>query len=165
MSAPTARPDFRRSARVEAMVEALFQVCLRLDRGDTLANETITETLGFGPDRPAWRYCARCLARRVEHERGITLWPDYGVGLRLCTQDEQLNMVPRKRAMKAARQHRRARNSLAALPTDGLTPHQLMVRSRRMDQQEQAEAKIRESLRTAQAIYGRPDPMPRVRPW
>ena len=109
-------------------VDALFEACRPLERNEVLTHEVIREILEVEPREGHWDYCIIKLKRRMEAERGITIWSEYGIGYRLLTKDEQLTFVPRMRFRRARRQYRKAQRSVAALPDRQLTVHQRRVK-------------------------------------
>jgi hypothetical protein len=123
---------FERNEAIVAMVEKLWLLARPLDRGDVLTHDAIQGALGVGPHEGSWDHVVGKLRARLRKERGIATWPEVGVGYRLCTKEEQLDMIPEERAKKARRQFRRAEADVRALPVKGLSQHQKRLRAEQL---------------------------------
>jgi predicted amidophosphoribosyltransferase len=143
-------------------VANLFEACSSLDRGDVLLHTTTSEVLGVAPYEGHWKSCIEKLKRRMEDERGITIWHQNGVGYRLLTRNEQLTVVPRHRMRKARRQYAKAQRSIDALADPELSAHQRLVKQRQEESLRNGLAVIEADLRRQAAILrpveGRPRP-------
>lgn len=136
---------FARNPMISDMVARLFEAAGPLKRGDVLTRETIEGILGVPPNVGHWQYCIRRFEARMEAERGIGIWAEYGHGHRLLTESEQLEVWSR-RERKARRQYRKGRRTVAALPVADLSFHQMRARAFLLDESERVirEAEARE---------------------
>lgn len=112
---------FEPNEAITRYVDALVAACRDLNRDDILPHDTIRSLLGVEPHRDHWQTCVVKLKRRLEVERGISLWPEVGIGYRLLSKDHQLTMLPLARARRAKRQLRLATRSVVALPDSDLS--------------------------------------------
>lgn len=150
------------SETITRYVEALFEACRPLERNEVLTHDVIRGVLGDEVDEDTRKYCIIKLKRRMEDERGITIWSEYGIGYRLLTKDEQLTLVPRVRLRRARRQYRKAQRSVAALPDRQLTVHQRRVKHGQEEALRQSMERMAEDARRQVAfmrpLEGRPRP-------
>jgi hypothetical protein len=152
---------FESSEVIDRMVERLWERVGSLRRGDTLLHAVVEDVLGVPPHTGHWPQCMKRLRRRLEHELGIAMWPVVGIGYKLLTVGEQLNMLPRERLRRAARQERRARRSVEAIPADQLTPHQRRAQVAQCHALRAAATELRRQLRIQAVLSRKPEGMPR----
>lgn len=156
---------FQPNEEIRGLIDALYDRCESLDRGDILTHETIREVLGCEPHTGHWQYCVDVTRRRLQDQRGIATLPETTVGYKLLTTQETLEVLPRHRTLKARRQHRRARRSLEALPEKGLSTNQRRARMLLIEMARRAEAAARAELKEqAEGIRATPVPPRRPRP-
>ena len=87
----------------------------RLSRGDMLRYEEMESVTGIYRLTPKWGWLVYRLKRELERERGISLMAEYGVGYRLCTEDEQLKVYPRKKQKESVRRLKDGMRAVEAL--------------------------------------------------
>ena len=155
---------FEQREDLQQMVEALVGLSEPLKRGDLLTREAIQSVLLVEPNTAHWGHCVRRARRRIEHDRGIATWPVVGFGFRLLTENETLTMLPRKRRMKAIRQMRRSWASVAALPLQGLSQHQMIARAAQLASLKKTQDAIAEEMRVSEVMARSSETLPRARP-
>jgi hypothetical protein len=153
--------DFSRDKIISDQIAALFDACKSLNRGDILHHEVTQSILGVPPGDERWKYCIAKLKRRMEGDRGITIWSEYGVGYRLLTQDEQIK-VGRIRRRRAKRDLIRGHRSIGVLPIRGLTLHQRRLRNFEMELLSRELHILRADTRRS-SIFARDDRFPNPR--
>ena len=141
---------FERNEVITEMVDRLYRECSRLDRGDYLTHDIIRAIVGVEPHETPWPTVMKRLRRRLERERGIATWPEPTVGYKLLTCQEQIEMLPAKRAARADRQYRRAVRSVAACPINKLSLHQRRLQAAQLETMRRA-AKEARAYRRLQA--------------
>jgi hypothetical protein len=160
---------FEAKEYLSELVDRLYALCQPLKRGEVLPHSQIEAVLGVPPHQGHWQHCMNRLRRRMEDERGITLWPEITHGYKLLLPHEQLQ-VPVIRTRRALRQVAKGERSLEALPEKGLTAHQRRVRALRLghaaDMQKELRAKVRtmELLARPAATQPRPGAAAQARP-
>lgn len=154
---------FSPNEAISRYVDALVRACRGLDRNDILPHATVREILGVEPHCDHWQTCMRKLKRRLEDERGISLWPERGIGYKLLTKDEQVTMLPLARARRARRQLHLARRSVESLPDRGLSIHQMRLKQGQLESlrlgQRQMAAHVRRMDALFRPIEARPEPI------
>jgi hypothetical protein len=145
-------------------VEALFAACAPLQRREILTHEAIIAILKVRPHEEHWPTCIAKLKRRMESARGITLWPEVGVGYRLLTEAETLTMLPKARLRRANRHIARALRSINSLPDSALGAHLRRLKAGQLDQlrlaRRSALAAARRAAVLSKPIEARPKPTP-----
>lgn len=139
---------------ISKATDAIYELMNSLDRGDVVTHEAIEGILGVRPHQGQWDHVVGKARRRLERERGIATWPEQGVGYKLLTRAEQLEL-PGWRLKRGIRQVRRGRHSLEALPEKGLTDHQRRFRQLTIERLSETERKSHQELR-AQATLLKP---------
>ena len=118
-----------------------------LCRGDVIPFEAIERIADMVRDGEKWSTLVRALKRRMLRSRRIALWPVPNVGYRLCTVDEQLNMLAESRQRRAGRQLSRTLVEVGALPHGELTLHEKRIKSVRMEQVRHARKMLKRAAR------------------
>jgi hypothetical protein len=142
---------FERNEVLTPLVERLCAVFQSRRRGDIVEHSVIRDILQCEPHTGHWQQCMNRVRRWVEDELSITVWPEVGVGYRLLTQAEQLQ-VPVIRTRRALRQVARGERSLEALPEKGLTAHQRRVRALRLGHSADLKRELRSKARTMELL-------------
>jgi hypothetical protein len=153
---------FEKSETIRRKSEKLWAVAARLDRGDVLTNEAIAGVVGVGPHEHPWPTVVAKVRRRLLRERGIACLPEYGVGLRLLTDAEQITDLPAYRHRKSRRQIRHIERALVALDGAALTPHLRRLRQAQLEAARTARRQASEALRVEAMLARRPEGAPRV---
>jgi hypothetical protein len=134
------------------LAELLYARAGQLDRGDVLRTEEVEVVTGCVRYEDCWTTLLKKFRRLMLDRRHIALWPVPGVGYRLCTKDEQLNLITVARQRRAARQLSRSLREVGAMPNRELTLHQQRVRALKVRQmlatRRQIKAQVREQERT-----------------
>lgn len=136
-------------------LEKVWKHASNLGRGGVIVWEVIEKATGATRDESKTKSLVAKLKRRMERERGITLWSTPGVGYRLCTAAEQLVECSERRSRRAARQLRKGIEHVAAIPDGDLTSHQRTVRTQRVESNRRALRQVRAS-RKADAAFLKP---------
>lgn len=152
------------SEEISRMIDDLVAAAAHLQRGDTLTHEMIREVLGIEPYEFRWHYAVDKARKRIEDERGIATWSTPGVGYLFLSEEDQLNVVPRRRAQQARRRVRKGLASVEALPAAGLSAHNQQVRAKRIAQMQRASRTMAAEVREIAALSAKPAPPARVRP-
>lgn len=148
---------------IAEMVAELIEAARPLKRGEILAHETIVGILGVQPHIHPWQLCLGKLKRRLEADRGITLWSEPGVGYKLCTIQEQLVIGGHIRQVRARRQVTRGIKSIDALAKAGLTLHQQRLRAAYHEGLRRTHKELTSQI-NSQVLMERPTPtLPRAR--
>lgn len=143
-------------------VDAVYKLTVDLNRGDVLTHQAIRSVLNVEPHTGSWGHVMRKVRKRLQDERGIATWPETTVGYRLCTASEQLEL-PERRLRRAARQARRGRMSVEALPDRSLTLHQRRIKQFMTDRARESELRIKREAR-AMSAETKPTPVLPRRP-
>ena len=154
---------FERNENLTELVEALYAACEPLRRGDTIGHDQIARILKVAPHEGHWQTCIAKLKRRMEDERGITLWSEHEVGYRLLKLDEQLAVAPRKRLRRAIRQINRGLKHAASAPDAGLTPHQRRLKAAQVELMKAARREAMSQHRRQSALLKPAEVNPRRR--
>ena len=137
---------FETKEEITGAVDAIYAIAQTLERGQILTHEAIRSVLGTEPHVGSWDHIVNRVRKRIQDERGIATWPENTVGYKLLTTVEQLD-VPVLRLKRAARQARRGRKSVEALPEKSLTMHQRRVRLFMVERAKVGESAIRREIR------------------
>lgn len=156
---------FDRIDEIAAKVDEVSALFNEHDRGDVVTHEAIGAILGLGPHEGRWDHVVNRVRGRVQRERGIATWPEPTVGYRLLTVKEQVEDLPRWRLKRAARQARRAKRSIEALPDAGLSMHQRRVKEAQIEALKLATSEVRRQQRVMEVLVRRPQANPRPRPF
>lgn len=124
---------FERNEILTDLIAQLYEACAPLNRGDTIGHDAIARILRVAPHEGHWQQCIARLKRRMEDERGITLWSEREVGYRLMLVVEQLTLAPRRRLKRACRQMARGIRHAEAVPDTGLNAHQRRVKAAQIE--------------------------------
>jgi hypothetical protein len=89
----------------------------RMERGEMFSHEDMAKAFGFDSRDKRYYQMAARLNRKLEKERGISLVSVPLVGYMLATAMGQLDYA-KNRVIRAARQKRRARSTVMALPVE-----------------------------------------------
>ena len=143
-------------------VDSVYKLTRDLNRGDVLTHQAIRSVLNVEPHTGSWGHVMRKVRKRLQDERGIATWPETTVGYRLCTASEQLEL-PERRLRRAARQARRGRMSVEALPDRSLTLHQRRIKQFMTDRARESELRIKREAR-AMSAETKPTPVLPRRP-
>lgn len=152
---------FETDDAITRATDDLYATCQPLSRGDVLTHDVIEAVLKFKPHTGRWDHIVKKLRNRVRNRRGIEMWPVLGVGYKLLTRDEQLEMVPRKRLIRASRQEKRARKAVEALDDKHLTPHQRRIKAAQLHSLKEAGRAVRQQLRVQVAMARKSEVNPR----
>jgi hypothetical protein len=125
---------FERKDEIQQAIDAVYEVLVKLKRGDILTHVQIGEVLGVRPHEYPWDHVVYGAFDRLLTEKGIAYWHVRTVGYELLTPQRTLEIIPQKRTMKAYRQFRKIRRSVEALPEKGLSLHQRRFRHFAIDQ-------------------------------
>lgn len=125
--------SFERNENLTELVNELYEAIAPLRRGDTIGHDRIAAILGVAPHEGHWQDCLGKVKRRLEDDRGITLWSEHEVGYRLLTVQEQLTIASRKRLRRAKRQIRLGLGHVTAVSDVGLTPHQRRLKAAQIE--------------------------------
>lgn len=117
----------REKSEIKRSVDEVYELTIPLKRGDVLTHEAIRDVLGLAPHEGSWDHILKRVRRRLEKERGIATWSEHGVGYKLLTIQEHLEL-PFRRTQRGLREIHRGRTSLNVLPDQGLTLHQKQMR-------------------------------------
>lgn len=101
-------------------------------RGEVLAWHALEAAAGFVREHTHWKAFDRRFRRDLRRQRGINMLAVPGVGLKLLTPDEDVNLRSEKRRAKASRQLSRDVTELRAIPLGDLTPGLIEKRTRRV---------------------------------
>jgi hypothetical protein len=153
---------FPKKPSLQKLMDNLFGYATSLKRGDVMEHDIIITILGVDPHEDYWDYCVGKVRKRLELERGISTWPENGVGYRLCSEDEQLD-IPGRRQLRARRQIRRGLASVEALPIENLTTHQQLGRAMQIDKMKRMDRTITSEMRTNSVLLAPRECNPRVR--
>ena len=121
-------------------------------RGDVVSWEQIETAAGFERESTHWSAFNRRMRKCFRQNTGIVLWPVNGIGLKLLTTDEQLNMRSISRQRRAIRQLTRDVIELKALPDSELSDHQRNAKRRKIDQTKNARRAVIYSDRLAHQL-------------
>lgn len=154
---------FEMTEKVQSALDALMELASPMDRGDTIPYEAIQRVLGVRPHEGYWQHCIYQWNRRMESERGITIWNVREVGYELLTRNRQLQ-VPNIRIRRARRQIRRGLRSVASLPVEGLSLHQMRLRQVTIEQSLQADRDLDRQLRIQHKLRQATPTLPRRNP-
>lgn len=110
-----ASKQFVASDIITDAVDRCFALIQQYHRGVIVPWSAIESTSGFARQSTHWSAFLRRFRRKTRDERGIVLWPVTGVGLQLCTVEDQLRRVPLARAARAARQLKRGHEALSSI--------------------------------------------------
>lgn len=132
---------------LKEMANAAYERAKELDRGDVIPWEAIEEAAGIERYSEHWTSVIKKLKRKFLDERGIALWAVAGVGLKLTTKDEQLNLITVKRQRRAVRQMSRSLQELGALPSLELTNNQRRLQAYRLDEMHRTRRLMKRSIR------------------
>lgn len=161
---------FERSEQITLMVEQLLEQLKPLGRGDTIGHNTIAKLLNVGPHEGHWQTVIAKVKRRLEDERGITLWSEREVGYRLLTIQEQLTFAAKARLRRARRQIRKGLRHVSAVSDVGLSPHQRRLKAAQIELlknvREEADSQYRRQCSLAQPakVHPRPRHLPPTPP-
>lgn len=136
---------FDEKPEITEAVDHVYSFMATLRRGDILTHEQVAGLIGGRPHEGSWDHIVGRARKRLEAENGIATWYVYGVGYRLLTRAEQLEL-PQWRLRKGIRQIRKARKSLTALPEAGLTVNQRRVRAAMLERLAETELANRREL-------------------
>jgi hypothetical protein len=143
-----------KSEKVANAVEAILQAASEYNRGDVITHDTLEAVGGIERGGTHWGTIIVKVKRRLQNERGITLWSVPSVGYRLCTAREQINECVDRRSKRALRQLNKGAGHLEAVPAEELTPHDQIVRAKRMDAQRLTMQRLRQQ-RKISSIFSR----------
>jgi hypothetical protein len=102
---------------VTRLVDAVYKLMEKHDRGDTVPYESITAIIGDRPNEGRFPHIMTRVRKRMLANRGIDVWvtpENINVGYRLLTEYEQSFEMPKWRAKKRYRQTRRAMKGVQA---------------------------------------------------
>ena len=116
-------------------------------RGDVVPWALIEAAAGFGRLSPHWAQFNKRFRRDFRNRSGVEVWPVPGVGLKLCTPDEQIRDVPERRQARSLRQLTRAVAAVKAMPDRELTDHQRVFKSHKLAQAREARRAVLQSVR------------------
>ena len=136
-------------------------------RGDVVPWQAVFAAAGFDRNSPHWTQFNKRFRRDFREKTGIVVWPVNGVGLKLLTPKEQLEIPLARRQSRALRQVRRGLKELAALPVELLSDHEQEVRRRKLDQARAASRAVLYSVRLGHKLLkptdnGIPRPKPKA---
>lgn len=146
---------FERDDQIDEAVDRLFNLMVEIGRGGILPHDAIREVLNVEPHVGRWDHVVNRARNRLQKEHGIATWvrpEDRTVGYRLLTKSEQIYKLPGWRAERSARQIRRARRSVAAIPEAELSENQRKNRNAELRELREAECTVRRANRTIAAI-------------
>jgi hypothetical protein len=143
---------FEADPEIAGQIEAVYALTSDLGRGQILLHSEIEAVLNTPPHTGRWGHVVRKVRKRLEEERGIATWPDRLVGYRLCSVEEQLHDLPRRRLRRALRQSKRGRLSADAIPGKSLSAAQKRSRIFVVDQTREMERALRKSIRVQTAL-------------
>jgi hypothetical protein len=153
---------FEMSEANAAKLDRLVELCRPIAPGGYLTHEAIEEVLGVPRHAGPWQHFVTLLRRRLEDERGVSIWCERLVGYELLKPERQL-LVPQWRGKRAMRQLRKGIRAVDKLPATGLTAHQKRVRSMRLEKARDAAKALRRHLRELAVISKPSETMPRPR--
>lgn len=142
-------------AEKDIITDAVTRVMEVLDqfaRGEVCSWERIETAAGFDRESSHWSAFVMRLKRRHRRERGIVLFAVSGVGFKLLTTDEQLNMRSEHRLKKAIRQLTRDREELRCTPDVELSHFQRVQKTGRIEQTTAARKAVLRSKRGGDAL-------------
>lgn len=145
----------KKDKRVAEALEKLWEFSKSLGRGQVIPWDSIESFMGLDRSHSKTKTLVGKLKRKMEKERGITLWSEPTVGYRLCTAEEQLTVCPEKRSRRAFRQLRKGINHVTAIPDADLTTQGRMLKSQRIENNKRALRQVRAS-RKADAVLSKP---------
>jgi hypothetical protein len=77
-------------------------------QGTILTYDDLEAAIGLDRNSQRFKYIVAKARRRMLREMRLVTWPEYGVGFRICTNEESTTEIPAKRQHKMYRQARRA---------------------------------------------------------
>lgn len=156
---------FEKSVEVAEQVSLVYDHASKLERGQLLTHRAVTSILGVAPHEGSYDHVVRVVRRRMLNEdpRGIAMWPVTGVGYRLCTVEEQLE-IPTRLARRGLRRFRWGRKSGEAIPVNDLTDHQHRIQSATAQRMKALEDAMRDEI-GQQVREIRPTPVMPRRPY
>lgn len=153
---------FEEKEIITEAVNALYAICEGIERGGYLLNAQVADVTGCEPHTGIWKQVIKKLRRQILDERGITLWPEKGVGLRFLTALETVQtVVPRARRRRALRQVRFGLESVNAVPSRELTAHQRRVRAMQVETLTKAKRDILDNMAQESVFLKKTAALPR----
>lgn len=136
---------FGNKPELDEKVGAVYGLFDAARRGDVVTHAAIRPIVDKAPHEYPWDHVVNRARSRLLRERNIATWPELGVGYKLLTVTEQLD-IPSRRLRRSARQARRSRHALRALPDSELTTNQRRLRLALLAETRRAEVGIRKHL-------------------
>lgn len=151
---------FENNERIRKMVEKLYAVTEKLDRGDILTREMIQEVACVEPNTAHWQHIVKQVRIRTRNIRNISMMAIRGVGFGLCTIEQQLELGP-YRQRRASRQLGMGRKDYKALRREtNLSAHEKQVLAFRDDSLKLQRQRLERDARCRAALEAQPDAMP-----
>lgn len=153
---------FEESEQIAEMVEGVYSLLTELQRGEVLLHEPIEDVVGCARNTEHYQHVVDRARDRLQEKDGIATWPEKPIGYKLLTTHEQLWDLPNWRRRKARSQYRRARKSIVALPTKGLSLHDRRVRLAEIDKLALAKREVDREIRSHNPTTLAYQPSPRI---
>ena len=123
-----ARGHFESDPEVQAMIEALTHSAAGLKRGDTLSWERVTEVIGLTRQDARFWVVVNAWRKRLRKNFQIETWClEANRGVTLLDHQGNIEIVAKKRTMKAARQSRKVLAAIENTDRRELTPKQMLM--------------------------------------
>lgn len=152
---------FDEKDKYKVMVDACIELTVNLNRGDVLPHEEIEKASGIERYSTCWNSLIKKLRRRLRIDRGLSIWPVHSVGYKLCTHDEQLNMVAEKLQRQAVRRATRAIKEVTALPDRELSMFQRRIKQYRVDSMKTQRRLLKRAIHDQRNVAKKTETMPR----
>lgn len=123
---------FEQDPEIAGMVDRLYEITESLDRGDVLLNKFISEVTGEDHASGRSRHVVKKVRKRLREDREIETYVrpgDVGIGVRLLTEEEQLNLFPRWKAKKETTQLKQAVKGIGAISDKRLSNEKRRLRN------------------------------------
>ena len=123
-----ARGHFESDPEVQAMIAALTASAAGLKRGDTLSWERVTEVIGLTRLDARFWAVVNAWRTRLRKTQLIETWcMEANKGVTLLDHQGNIEIVAKKRTMKAARQSRKVLAAIANTDRTQLTDKQMLM--------------------------------------
>lgn len=124
---------FEKNKELDAKADELFAAAMPLGRGDVMTYENIYKVTALEKESSPWKSVTKKWRKRMLRERTIATMAIDNTGFLLCSHDQQLNLLPERRQLKAIRQFNRSEKEVSALPIKELNSHGQRVRCIRIE--------------------------------
>ena len=123
-----ARGYFEKDPDVQAMIEAVTAAAAALLPGHVLAWERITEVIGLTREDSRFWSVVKAWRDRLRKDRQIETWVfGQNEGVTLLRNDQNIEVVARKRTQRAVRQSKRVLTAIANTDRAQLTDKMMLV--------------------------------------